>query len=469
MMTIAAAPGAEVAAISASPVAAVPEPVLNAERMAGYLAWLDQMPWAQAATVATAVLLVAWLAHLLLSISARRLVDLMTRRLPDWWSAVINDNLVLQRLVPVLPVIIINRGVLLVPHLPPIAVDFVQRLMLATMAIIVARALGALLNAVHAIYQRYPIAQGRPIKGYIQIVKLVLYLLAGFMVIAALSNQSPWFFISGLGAMTAIVLLIFRDTILSFVAGIQLVNNDLVRVGDWIEMPQFEADGDVIDIALNVVRVQNWDRTITVIPTHKFLEHSFRNWRGMFESGGRRIKRTVYIDLSTVRFLTAEEIGRFRRFLLLRDYIEGKERELAEWNAAHCPPDQTDILANTRHLTNLGTLRAYISEYLKRHPQIHTDRIFLIRQMEPTSKGVGIEIYVFTKDTRWAFYEAIQSDIFDHVLAIVPEFGLRVFQQPGGADFARLGGAQADAATFGNHLPAHGTSRYGARRGQAPE
>lgn len=415
-----------------------PTRLIDAESVAEYLAWMDRLPWVQTLTVAALVLVAAWLAHMIARASVLRLVNLLTQRLPTWWAGVINDNLVFQRLIPVIPVIVINRGVLLVPQLPPLAVDFVQRLMLATMAVIIARAVGAFINAVHAIYQRYPIAQGRPIKGYVQVVKLIIYLLAGFMVIAALANQSPWFFISGLGAMTAILMLIFRDTILSFVAGIQLVNNDLVRVGDWIEMPQFDADGDVVDIALNVVKVQNWDRTITVIPTHKFLEHSFKNWRGMFDSGGRRIKRTVHLDLNTVRFLTTDEIERFRRFLLLKEYIEGKERELAEWNAQHCPEDKADIVANTRHLTNLGTLRAYISEYLKRHPQIHKDRIFLIRQMEPTPKGVGIEIYVFTTDTRWVFYEGIQGDIFDHILAVVPEFGLRVFQEPSGSDFARL-------------------------------
>ncbi|MCC5862255.1 MAG: mechanosensitive ion channel family protein [Gammaproteobacteria bacterium] len=418
----------------------------DAETLRHWLAWLEVLPpWVQMAVAGVLVLLAAWLAHLLTRLVVGRLVTGLTTRVPSWWAGVVNENQVFQRLVPVVPVLVINRGILLVPDLPTLAVDFVQRVMLALMAVLVARAIGALINAAHAIYQRYPIARGRPIKGYVQVLKLIVYLLAGFMVIAALANQSPWFFISGLGAMTAILLLIFRDTILSFVAGIQLVNNDLVRVGDWIEMPQFNADGDVIDIALNVVRVQNFDRTIIVIPTHKFLEHSFRNWRGMFESGGRRIKRTVHLDLSTVRFLTPEEIARFRRFLLLKDYIETKERELAEWNTEHCPPDQTDILANTRHLTNIGTLRAYISEYLKRHPQIHTDRLFLIRQMEPTAKGVGIEVYVFAKDTRWVFYEAIQSDIFDHILAIVPEFGLRVFQEPTGADFARLGGPASDA------------------------
>jgi miniconductance mechanosensitive channel len=233
-------------------------------------------------------------------------------------------------------------------------------------------------------------------------------------------------------------MLIFRDTILSFVAGIQLVNNDLVRVGDWIEMPQFNADGDVVDISLIAVKVRNFDSTSTLIPTHKFLDNAFKNWRGMFESGGRRIMRSIYVDMTTIRFLTAAEIERFERFVLLRDYIRGKRDEIATWNAEHCPADATDISANARHLTNVGTFRAYISEYLRRHPDVHQERMFLIRQLEPTSKGLPLQVYIFLRETRWVYYEGIQSDIFDHMLAVAPEFGLRVFQEPSGYDFAHL-------------------------------
>jgi miniconductance mechanosensitive channel len=294
----------------------------------------------------------------------------------------------------------------------------------------------AFLSAAHALYLRSAAAATRPVKSYVQLAKVFIYVVAGIFIIARLADQTPWFFVSGLGAMMAILLLIFRDTLLSLVASIQLTNNDLIRVGDWIEMPQFGADGDVVDIALHTVKVQNWDRTITVIPTHKFLDHSFRNWRGMFEGGGRRIKRSIHINMGTIRFLSEPEIARLRRFALLQEYIDGKLAELAEYNEPYL--GDPDAIVNARRLTNVGTLRAYIIAYLKNHPQIHDGLTFLVRQLAPTPEGLPIEIYVFTRDTRWAYYEAIQADIFDHILAIVPHFGLSVYQRPSGGDFGAL-------------------------------
>src|SRR5690606_7343772 len=294
------------------------------------------------------------------------------------------------------------------------------------------RAFSALLTAVNEIYTRYPRAKDRPIKGYLQVVSIVAHLVAAILIIATLLDRSPVVLFSGLGAMTAILMLVFRDSILSLVAGVQLTANDLVRVGDWIEMPQFGADGDVIDIALNSVSVQNWDKTVTVIPTHKFLEHSFKNWRGMFETGGRRIKRAIHVDMSTIRFLTDEEVEHFGRYALLQDYIAQKKKELEEYNRAQQVGD--GVIANARRLPNIGTLRAYIIHYLRQHPHIHQDMTALVRQLAPTPEGLPLEIYVFTNDTRWAVYEGIQADIFDHILAMVPQFGLRVFQKPSGQD-----------------------------------
>ena len=418
-------------------------------RLSEWFEWLQDYPWAQTLLGIALVLLVAWVTHLIGRRYLLRLIGYVSGNLPTWWARVVREHQVFDRLVPVIPIIVINRGVLLVPHLPPVAVEFVQRLMMATLAVVIALALGALLNAAHAIYNNYPISRGRPIKGYMQVLKLLVYLLAGFMVIAALANQSPWFFISGLGAMTAIISLIFRETILSFVAGIQLVNNDLIRVGDWIEMPQFNADGDVIDISLNVVQVRNWDKTITSIPTHKFLEHSFKNWRGMFEVGGRRISRTVNIDMTTLRFLTADEVQRFGRFRLLRDYIAGKVAELDEYNRTHGAEEDSEIIANARHLTNLGTFRAYILEYLKQHPLVHHGFTTLVRQQQPGPEGLPLQIWTHIKDTRWIHYENAQSDIFDHILAVAPEFGLRIFQDPTGHDLARWARSARDQGNAG--------------------
>lgn len=233
--------------------------------------------------------------------------------------------------------------------------------------------------------------------------------------------------------MTAVLLLVFRDTILSLVASIQIASNDMIRVGDWIEMPELGADGDVIEVALHTVKVQNWDKTITTIPTHRLINDSFKNWRGMSLSGGRRIKRSISIDLQTIRFLTEEEISRFESWALLKDYIRAKRSELSEANAA--PGLDPEVSANIRRLTNIGTLRAWILATLRCHPQIHqTGHTLLVRQLAVGPQGVPIEVYCFSKETAWVSYEDIQADLFDRILAIVPEFGLRVFQEPAGSD-----------------------------------
>ena len=236
--------------------------------------------------------------------------------------------------------------------------------------------------------------------------------------------------------MTAVLLLVFRDTILSLVASIQLSGNDMVQLGDWIEMPAYGADGDVIDVALHTVKVQNWDKTITTIPTHALIAEAFKNWRGMSESGGRRIKRSLLLDVSTVRFLEPEEITRLGEWALLREYIATKHNELQTWNES----DGRDgaINADIRRLTNLGTLRAYVEAYLKVHPRIHQGMTLLVRQLQATERGVAIEIYCFTSTTEWNAYEGIQADIFDHLYALLPDLGLRAFQPPTGADLAAL-------------------------------
>jgi miniconductance mechanosensitive channel len=249
-------------------------------------------------------------------------------------------------------------------------------------------------------------------------------------------NRSPWIFVSGVGAMTAVLLLVFRDTILSLVASIQIAGDDMVRVGDWIEMPQLGADGDVIEVALHTVKVQNWDKTITTIPTHRLISDSFKNWRGMSLSGGRRIKRSVSIDLQSVRFLSDEEIDRFEEWAVLADYIRSKRGELQEANGS--AEAVAPLPANQRRLTNLGTFRAWLWATLRSHPKIHqTGHTLLVRQLPPGPEGVPIEVYCFTRDTAWVAYEDVQADLFDRILAMVPEFGLRLYQQPSGADVER--------------------------------
>ena len=319
-----------------------------------------------------------------------------------------------------------------------LAATMVQRISLAFIVVTAAVAFSSLLEAVNDIYnESYSESKSRPIKGYLQVVSLVAYIGAGVVVVSVLAQVSPVAFLSGLGALTAVLMLVFKDTILSLVASIQIMSNDMIRIGDWVEVPQSNADGDIIDIALHTVKIQNWDKTISTVPTHKFIGESFKNWRGMSESGGRRIKRAIKMDVNTIRFLTKEEIERLSRFEVLRDYMKQKKESLAEHAASHDNAD-SDSIPERRGLTNIGTFRAYVVNYLKAHPMIHNDMTLLVRQLDPGPQGVPIEVYCFSKDINWVNYEDLQGDIFDHLFALLPEFGLRAFQEPAGSDFAKL-------------------------------
>ena len=296
--------------------------------------------------------------------------------------------------------------------------------------------LDTLLNAILEIYQTFEVSNEVPIKGFVQVLKIAVCFLGGILIIARILDKSPLYLLSGLGALTAVLMLVFKDVILGFVAGIQLSANKMVAKGDWIEMPHYGADGDVLEVALTTVKVQNWDKTITTIPTYALISGSFKNWRGMSESGGRRIKRAVNIDMSTVKFCTDDMLKRFSSIQYISDYIDRKTKEIAEENRAK-NVDEADP-ANGRRLTNIGTFRAYAIEYLKNHPMISQEMTFIVRQLAPTEHGLPMEIYIFCKDKVWANYEAIQSDIFDHILAVIPEFDLKVFQNPTGNDFKKL-------------------------------
>ena len=301
------------------------------------------------------------------------------------------------------------------------------------MIIIAILVIDSSLNAFLDIYRTFEVAKEIPIKGFIQVLKIVIYFIGGIFVLSIILDKTPVYLLSGIGALTAVLLLIFKDAILGFVAGIQLTANKMVSHGDWIEMPQYGADGDVLEVALTTVKVQNWDKTITTIPTSALISESFKNWRGMSESGGRRIKRAVYIDIGSIMLCTEEMLEDFHRIQYISEYIEKQKREIAEYNAASGVDDSS--IVNGRRLTNIGTFRAYVVAYLKNHPMINQEMTFLVRQLAPSEHGLPIEIYVFCKDKAWANYEAIQADIFDHILAVVPEFGLKVFQNPTGSDF----------------------------------
>lgn len=348
----------------------------------------------------------------------------------------------IERLANIMPALVISLGIALVPNLPAFVVAVVRNVANAFIILTVAMAISAALNIIDTIYHRRPEARLKPIRGYIQVVNIAVYVVAALLIIATLIDRSPLILLSGLGAMAAVLILVFQDTLLSLVAGIQISSTDMVRVGDWVEIPSQNADGAVIEIALHTIRVQNWDKTITTVPIRKLVTDSFKNWRGMQESGGRRIKRAIFLDQNSIRFLDAQDYEKLASFGHLETYLKKKRAELAEWNSRL--GERANVPANTRRSTNIGTLRAYLDNYLKSHPGIHQEMTIMVRQLAPGPEGLPLEIYCFTNTVAWTEYEGIQSDIFDHILSILPEFGLRVFQSPAGTDFQALpaGGAK---------------------------
>jgi len=376
------------------------------------------------------------------------LANFITRRLILWGIGIIAkrtrsglDDILVRRkvfhkLAQIIPALIIYlaTGFIFVNYAN--FGDWVERVCLVYIVIIFILVLDSFINAMHEIYLTLPISEGRPIKGYLQVVKILIYFIGTILMISFILKESPKTLLAGLGALAAVLMLVFKDTILGFVASIQLSANNMVKPGDWIEMPSHNADGTVQDISLHTVKVQNWDKTIATVPTYSLVSESFKNWRGMEESGGRRIKRSINLDMNSVRFLDKEMVGKFRKINLLRDYVDGKENEIRKHNEENSIDDS--VLVNGRRMTNLGTFRKYIEEYLWNHPKIHNEMTFLVRHLQPTERGLPIEIYVFSNDQAWANYEGIQADIFDHILAVIPEFGLKVFQNPTGSDFANI-------------------------------
>jgi miniconductance mechanosensitive channel len=405
--------------------------------------WLENYPWLYQLLAVSAIIVAAIFANWLTKRVLLRGLERLLRAIPAAHGEAPMKPRVIKRVANVVPAIVLMWGVTAVPGLPEWLVAVVRNVCGAFIVLTLALAFSAVLDLVNDIYTRRPKAQNHPIKGYLQLVKIVIFAIAAILMIATLIDRSPLILLSGLGAMAAVLMLVFQDTLLSLVASVQISSSDMVRVGDWIEMPQLNADGFVMDIALHTVTVQNWDKTITTLPTKRLITDPFKNWRGMQESGGRRIKRSLLLDQNSVRYLDEGERRSLYRFLLLNDYLGEKERELAEWNAQLGTPDEV----NQRRMTNFGTFRIYVERYLRNHPGINQDMYVLVRQLAPGPDGIPLELYCFTRSVAWADYEGVQADIFDHLLAILPAFGLRVFQQPSGADFQRLvGGVQASAA-----------------------
>lgn len=346
---------------------------------------------------------------------------------------------ILSRLANAAPALVIAGWIMAVPGLPPVLGQVVRNVAHAFIILVVAMAIVAAVNLGERIWHRRNGASGRTIRGYVQVANILIYGLATILMIAAIIDRSPLILLSGLGALTAVLMLVFQDTILSLVASVQISSTGIVRVGDWIEMPSMNADGDVVDLSLYSVTVKNWDSTYTTFPVRKLVSDPFKNWRGMTESGGRRIKRALPIDQSSVRFLRDDERDRLARLRPLAEYMPRKAQEMAQWNAALGDAAQTP--ANTRRMTNIGSFRAYVDAYLRARPDIRQDMTLLVRQLPPGAEGLPLEVYCFTATTAWGAYEAIQADMFDHLIAILPEFGLRLFQSPTGHDFGRLAAA----------------------------
>jgi miniconductance mechanosensitive channel len=360
------------------------------------------------------------------------------------WDNVLLKSGVFSRLSYLAPALVgewLGRGVLLRPGAASARLRVVIDVYVVVIGLLV---LDALLDAVVELYNQGSTTRRVPLRGFTQGAKLVSFLLGGVLITSLMLGQSPVYLLSGLGALTAVLLLVFKDALLGLVAGVQISVNRMVQIGDWIEMSKYGADGDVIDVGLTTVKVQNWDKTITTVPTYALISDPVKNWRGMQESGGRRIKRAIYLDVESFRFVDDELLRRLMRFRRLRPYLEQKQRDIAEWNGAH--GEDLSVVVNGRRLTNVGCFRAYADAYLRDHPQVHQGMTLLVRQLQPSDKGLPLEIYAFTADTRWAVYESVQADIFDHLLTVAAQFELRVFQSPSGHDVRRLAPIEAEGA-----------------------
>ena len=389
-----------------------------------------------AATVAL-ILLLAGSSYWITKRYMVHIIEIVFKRSKNTWDDALVHHGFVRRLSLLMPIIVVYMTADLMLPSQAMTSELFKRIAMLFFIFAGVWILDAVLLAVGEIYYKLDASEQRPIRGYLDGIKIVAYVMAGIFIVSILTGKSPWGILSILGGFTVVLMLVFKDTILGFVASIQLSGHDMVRVGDWIEMPKYGADGDVIDVTIHTVKVRNWDKTITTIPTYSLVSDAFKNWRGMSESGGRRIKRAIHIDLSSIKFCNDEMLERFRKFDLIKNYVAEKQGEISSYNKEHTlNPEQ---LINGRRQTNIGVFRAYIIAYLKNHPKIHQGMTFLVRHLEPTHYGLPIQIYVFSNDQIWANYEAIQADIFDHLLAAVPEFELRVFQNPSGYDFSRLG------------------------------
>lgn len=380
------------------------------------------------------LLLVCALIHIILKYVILKMVAKFIRNNKLTWDDSLLDHRLLQRAILVVPGVIIYSVASF--YEKPEFIEAVRRIASIYVMIVLLFLISSLLDTIDDIYRTKPVSNVRPIKGFLQIVKIVSFIIIAILIIAVLIGQSPVILLSSIGALTAVFSFVFKDSILGFIAGIQLTANDMLRIGDWIEMSRYGADGIVTEITLNTVKVQNFDKTIVTIPAYSLISDSFKNWRGMQQFGGRRIKRSFYIDVTSICFLTPQMIEKFKKVHYLESYIAEKEKEIEEYNREN--DIDTSLVINGRRMTNIGTFRAYLQNYIYYHPGIDNEKTLIVRQLAPGENGVPMEIYAFTRDTQWVNYEKVQSDIFDHIFAVAEEFGLRIFQNPSGNDIRNI-------------------------------
>lgn len=397
---------------------------------------LFEHPWVQPTLVSLMLVIGALFGTLIARRLILRVIERVLTNTQFGRDEELRRHRVIPRLANIVPALFVLMGIEFVAEIPDEFTTVVVNVVQAFIILTIAMSLSGAIAVGDTVYHRVRRNRLRPIKGYLQILRIAVYLVATVLIVAALFDKSPVILLSGLGAMAAVLILVFQDTLLSFVASIQISLNDMVRVGDWVEMPDFKADGEVIEIALHTIKIQNWDNTVSTIPIRNIVTHSFKNWRAMQESGGRRIMRALHIDQSSIRFLSDDEIEELSQLRLLHDHLAEKRAELVDWNARLDPAMRHE--ANARRLTNIGTFRAYAENYLRQHVQIRGDMIQMVRQLAPGPKGLPLEIYGFTNTTSWVAYETIQADIFDHLISVAPFFGLRIFQETTGSDFARV-------------------------------
>ncbi|MBX9190317.1 mechanosensitive ion channel family protein [Bacteroides sp. K03] len=394
--------------------------------------WTDDLT---SAIILVIILAIAFLGDAICKHVILTTVTRLVKKTKATWDDVVFDRKVmiyLSHLVApiilyiLLPLAISNAGLL----------TFILRICMIYIIAVFLKFISALLSALYHVYSEREQFRDRPLKGLLQTVQVILFFIGGIIIVSILIDKSPMVLLTGLGASAAVLMLVFKDSIMGFVSGIQLSANNMLKVGDWIEMPKYGADGTVIEVTLNTVKVRNWDNTITTIPPYALVSDSFQNWRGMQESGGRRIKRSIRIDMNSVKFCTPEMLAKYRKIRLLKDYIEETEKVVEEYNKEH--GIDNSVLVNGRRQTNLGVFRAYLTNYLRSLPAVNQDLTCMVRQLQPTEQGIPLELYFFSSIKAWIPYEGVQADVFDHVLAIIPEFDLHVFQNPTGEDFRAL-------------------------------